>query len=55
MRQFCGRYLPCQERHGIMVVNKEVKSRERSLLEDTGMGCASWQTIETQEEHLCQS
>lgn len=38
-----------------MGVNKEAKARERRLPKGGGIGCASWQTIEIQEEKLCQS
>ena len=55
VRQFCGRYLPCKERHGIMGVNKEVKARKRRLPKGGGIGCASWQTIEIQEENYAKA
>ncbi len=55
MRQFCGRYLPCKESHGIICGNEEVKMRNRRLPKNSDMYCGAQQTIETQEEHLCQS
>ena len=37
-----------------MGVNKEVKARKRRLPKGGGIGCASWQTIEIQEENYAQ-